>query len=91
MIDWRVGLCTVAAFLIVSFLTKKVSLGSCSGAVAIVASSWLLGVGRARMVLAIVSALIVLVQHRNNLRRVIKGTEPDFKAAKPAPNEPKTN
>lgn len=91
MIDWRVGLCTVAAFLIVSFLTKKVSLGSCSGAVAIVASSWLLGVGRARRVLAIVSALIVLVQHRNNLRRVIKGTEPDFKAAKPAPNEPKTN
>ncbi len=85
MIDWRVGLCTVAAFLIISFLTKKVSLGSCSGALAIAASSWLFGMSEARMVLAVVSALIVIVQHRNNLRRVMDGTEPDFKAAKPGP------
>lgn len=83
MIDWRVGLCTAAAFFIASLLTKKVSLGSCSGAIAVVAASLLFKEGEACIVLAVVSAVIVLVQHRDNLRRVIEGTEPDFKAAKP--------
>lgn len=82
MIDWRVFLCSVGVFLLLSFITKKVSLGSCSAAVTVALTAWLFGAGPARIVLAVCGALLVLVQHRRNFKRLIEGTEPDFHAAK---------
>lgn len=82
MIDWRVFLCSIGVFLLLSFTTKKVSLGSCSAAITVALTAWLFGACPARIVLAVCGALLVLVQHRGNLRRVLDGTEPDFHAAK---------
>lgn len=82
MIDWRVFVCAVAVFLLLSFLTKKVSLGSCAAALAVGIAPWLFDAGTPRLVLAAFSAVLVIFQHRSNLVRLIKGTEPDFKAAK---------
>ena len=80
-IDWRVGLCTVGAFLAGSLLSKKVSVGSLCGAVAIVASSFLFHVSTPRLVLSIFCACLAIARHHANIKRLAEGSEPDFKAA----------
>ena len=80
-IDWRVFVCIVAVFLIVAFLSKKVSLGSVSAAVAITVSSAVFAVGTPKLLLAATAMCLAIFQHRGNLRRLAAGTEPDFKAA----------
>ena len=80
-IDWRVGLCTVGAFLLGSLLSKKVSVGSLCGAVAIVASSFLFHVSIPRLILSIFCACLAVARHHANIKRLAEGTEPDFKAA----------
>ena len=81
MIDWRVFVCIIATFLIVAFLTKKVSLGSICAAVAITIFSLVFHVTTPRLILAICAMCLAIFQHRGNIDRLIKGTEPDFKAA----------
>lgn len=80
-IDWRVGLCTVGAFLLGALLSKKVSLGSLCGAAAIVASSLLFHVSMPRLILSIFCACLAVARHHANIKRLAEGTEPDFKAA----------
>ena len=78
-VDWRVFLAVIVTFLLVSLLTKKVSLGSVSGSVAITVAAVLFGVSLPRLILSAVGMVLVIFQHRANLKRVIDGTEPDFK------------
>ena len=82
-VDWRVFLIVVGAFAIGALLSKKVSLGSLSAAVTISIAAALFGASTPRMILAIATMAIVLFQHRENIKRLLKGTEPNFKAAKP--------
>ena len=84
MLDWRVGLLVIACFLLGAFLSKKVSLGSVLGALAAGIGPFIFGVSGPRMVLGVVAMCIVVYRHRENIVRLIKGTEPDFKAAKRA-------
>lgn len=79
MIDWRVFVCIVLVFLIVAFLSKKVSLGSISAAVAITVASLIFGVSTPKLILAIVAMALAIFQHRGNIKRLLNGTEPDFK------------
>ena len=81
MIDWRVFVCIIATFLIVAFLTKKVSLGSMAAAVAITIFAIVFHVSTPKLVLAIAAMCLAIFQHRTNIDRLSKGTEPDFKAA----------
>ena len=69
-------------FLAGAFLTKKVSFGSICGALAIFISAAALGVSTPRLILAAAGMLIVIARHRDNIVRLINGTEPDFKPAK---------
>ena len=80
-IDWRVGLCTVGAFLAGSLLSKKVSVGSLCGAVGIVASAFLFHVSTPRLILSLFCACLAIARHHANIKRLAEGTEPDFKAA----------
>ena len=82
MIDWKVFVCIIAVFLIVAFLSKKVSLGSIAASVAITVSSLIFGVGLPKVLLAACAMCLAIFQHRGNIRRLLNGTEPDFKAAK---------
>ena len=81
-IDWRVGVCTVGSFLLGALLSKKVSVGSLCGAVAIVASSLLFHVSTPRLILSIFCACLAIARHHANIKRLAEGTEPDFKAGK---------
>ncbi len=81
-VDWRVGLAVVGAFLVGALLSKKVSVGSICGAIAITAAALIFGVGTPKLVLSILSMALVIFRHRANISRLIAGTEPDFKAGK---------
>jgi len=81
MIDWRVFVAIILVFLIVAFLSKKVSLGSIAASVAITVFSLIFAVSTPKLILAIVAMCIAVFQHRGNIRRLLQGTEPDFKAA----------
>jgi len=86
-IDWRVFVGIIAVFLIVAFLTKKVSLGSITAALAIVVFSLLFHVTTPKLVLAIAACCIAVFQHRANIKRLSEGTEADFKAAETSRKE----
>ena len=79
MIDWRVGLLVFGSFGLFAVASKKVSLGSICGAVAITVGSIIFHVSTPRLILAIVAMCMVIIQHRGNIKRLINGTEPDFR------------
>lgn len=81
MIDWRVTAIGLALFLIVAFSTKKVSAGSITAAVAVPLFTAVFGHGVPILVLAAVGGATVIIQHRANIKRLIRGEEPDFKPA----------
>ena len=82
-IDWRGFLSIVLVFALAAFLSKKVSLGSVCAAVAISITSLIFQVSTPKLILAVFGMLLVVFQHRENIKRLINGTEPDFKPAKP--------
>ena len=82
MIDWRVFVCIVAVFLLVSVLTKKVSLGSISAAVVIVPATLIFARTGPMLALAVYGMVLAICRHAQNIRRLLNGTEPDFRAGK---------
>ena len=78
-IDWKVGLFIVVCFFIVAFITKKVSPSSIAGAVGIVVASLIFKVSTPELVLAVFGCILVIYRHKENIKRLIAGTEPNFK------------
>lgn len=85
LLDWRVGLLVIACFLVGALLSKKVSLGSVCGAIACGVGCLLLVSSVPRVVLGLFAMVVVVARHKENIGRLIKGTEPDFKPAKRKP------
>ncbi len=79
-VDWRVGLAVVLCFFIAAVLSKKVSVGSLTGAAVLIVSAFIFAVPAGSLALALTVALLVIFQHRGNILRLINGTEPDFRA-----------
>jgi acyl phosphate:glycerol-3-phosphate acyltransferase len=71
----------VAAFSI----TRYVSLGSILSAVAVPAASWLGGNPLSLNLVATALVLFVTIRHRENIRRLLAGTESKFAKKTPAP------
>lgn len=82
MIDWRVGLLVVGTFLVLALLSRKVSLGSICGAIAAGVGAVIFHVSTPRLLLALLCMTVVVVRHSENIRRLIRGEEPDFKPGK---------
>lgn len=76
MLDWRVGLCALAAFAIVYFSTWYVSLSSIAAALAVGISFavWHFDHTLA-VVMCSIMCLLALYMHRENIGRLLKGTE----------------
>ena len=85
LIDWRVGLLVIGCFILMAVLSKKVSLGSICGGIACGVGSLLLVSSVPRVVLGLFAMVVVVARHKENIGRLIKGTEPDFKPAKRKP------
>ena len=85
LLDWRVGLLVIGCFLLGALLSQKVSLGSVCGAIACGVGCLLLVSSVPRVVLGLFAMVVVVARHKENIGRLIKGTEPDFKPAKRKP------
>ena len=81
-IDWRAGLLTIAVFAIAVLCSKKVSFGSICAALSLPVWALVLELSQPRCALAIVGMCLVVIWHRENIKRLISGTEPDFKPGK---------
>jgi len=66
------------------FLTRYVSLGSILGAVAVPAASWIRGNPLPLNIVATALGLFVIIRHRENIRRLLNGTENKFAKKPPA-------
>lgn len=83
ILDVRLFLFLVAVFFLVFFALRTVSVCSVSCAAAYPVGMFLFGHrGIAPMLLAFFIAAFVIFLHRENIRRLLKGTEPRFKAKK---------
>ena len=78
MIDWRVALVVWGGFLILAFLTRYVSLGSCWAGLSFPFVSWAVYRNWLILLLAIACGGLILWQHRGNIRRLLNGTESKF-------------
>jgi len=78
MIDWRILLILLAAFFLTFYLTRIVSVCSIVVAVILPVASILMQQPVPESVLAVVTGLLVLFQHRTNLVRLFKGEERKF-------------
>ena len=81
MIDWRVGAVCWTVFLLLVIFTRYVSLGSIVGSLLMPVTIWIFDLGTLEGVLALLSALLIVVKHAENIVRLIGGTENklDFK------------
>ena len=81
---WPVGIAVCLTWLVVAFLFRMSSLAAL--AAAILAPLYALGLQRPlpTVILAAVLAVLILIRHRENIRRLLKGTEPRIGANKAA-------
>ena len=75
MVDWRIALLLFVVFVIVIAITKWISLGSIIIALLYPALIYAFYTSFLLAAIALLFTLIVLVAHRENIKRLFKGTE----------------
>ena len=78
MIDWRIALVVWGGFLILTVLTRYVSLGSLWAGASFPFISWYCYPDPVIVVLAFITGGLVVWQHRANIRRLLQGNENKF-------------
>lgn len=79
-VDWRVALVAWGAFILLTLLTRYVSLGSVVGCAAYPISQALFGLGGTwELLVAIASAALLTFRHRENIKRLFQGKESKLK------------
>ncbi len=78
-VDWRMALIATGVFLIVLGIGKYMSLASCLASLSCPISLLILGPSSFWVeLLSILSALLIILRHHENIRRLINGTESKF-------------
>ena len=76
VIDWRLALISWGVFILLTLLTRYVSLGAMLGCIAFPLSMLILNVGGiAELNIIILCVLLVIVRHIPNIKRLAKGEE----------------
>jgi len=76
VIDWRLALISWGVFIIITLLTRYVSLGAMLGCTAFPVSMLILNVGGlAELNIIILCVLLVIIRHFPNIKRLAKGEE----------------
>lgn len=78
MIDWRVALVVWGGFIVLAVVTRYVSLGSCWAGASFPFASWFVFQDPVVAVLATLIGGMILFMHRENIRRLLSGTESKF-------------
>lgn len=83
-----VALSILATFLVGAFFSKRISVGSILAAIGVPVYSFIFySKDIPLMVMSIVIAVAVVFAHRDNIKRIFKGTEPTFSFKKGSKNE----
>lgn len=77
-IDWRAGAVAAITLVLLLLIVKIMSLSTMSALFAGGAAAAILGAGFAVCIMYFAGAVFVAVRHRENIKRLIKGTEPVF-------------
>jgi glycerol-3-phosphate acyltransferase PlsY len=75
MIDWQIALVLLVLFIIIVLLTRYVSLGSVVCALLFPIFSLVMGRNMAVVIFSAAIALLIIVMHRTNIKRLIEGNE----------------
>ncbi|MEL4105623.1 glycerol-3-phosphate 1-O-acyltransferase PlsY [Oscillospiraceae bacterium WX1] len=79
LIDWRIALICWGVFILLTLVTRYVSLGSIIGVLSYPVMVGVLGDGGFwEIVVASLSAGLLIYRHRENIKRLFKGTESKF-------------
>lgn len=78
MFDWRAALALLGVFIIILALTRYVSLGSIIGAFLFPFAELLLGRNTETIIFSVIIAVLIIVMHRANIKRLLSGTESKF-------------
>ena len=78
MIDWRVALVVWGGFLILTALTRYVSLGSLWAGASFPFITWYCYPEPIIVILGFICGGLVVWQHRTNIKRLLNGTENKF-------------
>lgn len=78
MMDWRIGLIAFGGFLVLVFLTRWVSLGSIWGGACFPFAVGFLYQDTTLTLLALLCGGLLVVKHKDNIKRILKGTESKF-------------
>lgn len=96
VLSWQATLAALVVFLLICLSTKLIALGSMSAAVAYCVTYFVLVGGAAfdsanwpLSVFAIAVPVLILIQHRSNIGRLLAGTEPRFGDAPKEPGDSK--
>ena len=73
-VNWKVGLIALAIAVILTIITKRMSVGSIAAALGMVALTFVFEKPFWPFGAAI--ALIIIIKHRSNIKRLLKGEEP---------------
>lgn len=74
-IAWLPGLLTIAAWLLVTKVTKKSSLAALSSAALSPMFAFALKASQPTLIFAVVGAVMIYARHTENIRRILAGTE----------------
>ena len=78
-VSWKAFLVVFLVFLVVVFLSRRVSLGSVCAALGLAVVSYsLLSVSPSKAILGIASGIFIIAMHRENIIRLVTGREPAF-------------
>lgn len=81
MSNWQIGLICLVFALVLMALTRMVSLGSCAAAVLFpvltlfIKDHYIVSQGSSYFVYSVILAVIVLFNHRSNIKRILSGKE----------------
>lgn len=84
MMNWMVGLGTLAVFGVVLAVSRIVSISSIMGAIAVPILMALLAQPLPYVLFGVAGGLYVIFRHRSNIQRLLSGTEP--RIGQPAPS-----
>ena len=79
MLDWRMALVAWGLFVLAVVLTRYISLGSICAAASVAVSAFLIYDRPVYIILAAITAALVVWSHRSNIVRLVKGNENKFK------------
>jgi glycerol-3-phosphate acyltransferase PlsY len=80
MIDWRVFAASLAVFGLAALVGKRASVASLCAALAVAVFSLVFRAPLPYLLLGLFTSVFVVVMHRSNIKRLLRGEEPPFRA-----------